>query len=238
MYIELKEIKKWHKLRTSLSQDYTYNNDWETAIELFDKRLKRKFFNPVQLIINEQKLEGEGFTILTVQCSLIEMLSSFRKGEIFNHKKKATSPAYEYSESRKMFVDFLKSASIFKDIFWESADDKDENLTTALFDPEDFYSSVRCGLMHEARTKNNWFINAAPRTLKVKTEKNFLQHKGDKKIIYRTILHHRLLTYLSDYNNELRQENKDGKKLRKFFARKLDHLFEIAQDKKFDWWNE
>lgn len=238
MNVELNEIKKWKKLRTTLSKDYTYNKDWESAIELFDTRLKRKFFNPVQSIIDEQKLEGEGFTILTVQCSLIEMFSAFRKGEIYNHKKKATSPAFEYNESRKMFVDFLKSASIFKDIFWESLDSKDKKNTTTLFDPEDFYSSVRCGLMHEARTKNNWFINAAPRTIKVKTEKRFLQHSGDKKIVYRTVLHHRLLDYLTDYNSELRQENKDGKKLRKFFARKLDHLFEIPLDKKFDWWNE
>jgi len=232
MDIEIKEIQEWKNLRVNLNQDYSYNDEWEKAIKLFGIRLNRKFLKPVQTIIDNQTLEGEGFTIVTVQCSLIEMLSAFRKGEIYIHKKKTASPKFEYNKSKKMFTSFLKTANIFKDIFWQS--DK----TTPSFDADDFYTSVRCGLMHEARTKNNWFINAAPKTIKVKTETLFLQQKGDKKVIYRTILHHRLLSYLTDYQNELRQTDKDGKKLRKYFARKLDHLFEIPLDKKFDWWNE
>lgn len=232
MDIEINEIEEWKNLRTKLKQDYSYDDNWKQAIELFDTRIKRKFFNPVQTIIDKQTLEGEGFTIVTVHCSLIEMLSAFSKGEIYNHKKNATSPKFEYNESKKMFTSFLKTANIFKDIFWK------EDKSTPPFDADDFYTSVRCGLMHEARTKNNWFINATPKTIKVKTETNFLQHKGDRKVIYRTILHHRLLGYLTDYQNKLRQNDKDGKKLRKYFARKLDHLFEIPLDKKFDWWNE
>lgn len=232
MDIEIKEIDDWKNLRLKLNQDYSFNDEWETAILLFDTRLKRKFFKPVQTIIDQQTLEGEGFTIVTVQCSLIEMLSAFRKGEIYNHKNKTGTPKFEYFESKKMFTSFLKTANIFEDLFWKS--DK----TVPPFDADDFYTSVRCGLMHEARTKNKWFINAAPKTMKIKTETNFLQQKGDKKIIYRTILHYRLLSYLTDYQNELRQTNKEGKMLRKYFARKLDHLFEISTDKIFDWWNE
>jgi len=236
MNVELDEINKWKALRDSLNQTYEFNNNWEKAIDLFNTRLKRKFFNPIQTLIDTKTLEGEGFTIVTVLCSLIEMLSAFRKGEIYNHQKKRNSPSFEYNQSKIMFTDFLKTASIFKDIFWKIDSKDGKSITNGEFDADDFYTSVRCGLMHEARTKNNWFINAAPKTIKTKTEDSFLNKDGNKKIIYRTVLHYRLLTYLSEYQDELRQTNFEGKILRKYFARKMDHLFEFKLDAKYDWW--
>lgn len=229
---ELNEIDKWKTLRLKLSKDYAYNNEWEEAIQLFSARLERKFFSPVQTIIDSQRLEGEGFSIVTVQCSLIEMLSAFRLGKIYNHKLKDESPAFEYKESRKMFTNFLKTVNIFKDIFWK------QDGTEPPFSANDFYASVRCGLMHEARTKNNWFISATPKMLKVKTDLFFIQKRGEQKIIYRTILHYRLKNYLEVYQNELRTTNDEGIILRKYLARKMDHLFEIPINEEFDWWNE
>ena len=71
-----------------------------------------------------------------------------------------------------------------------------------------------------------------------KTEKIFIETENEKIKIYRTILHYRLLHYLSEYKNELCQNNKKGMKLRKFLARKLDDLFEINDKEQKDWWNE
>jgi hypothetical protein len=51
------------------------------------------------------------------------------------------------------------------------------------------------------------------------------------------VLHYRLVEYLKDYLDELRKADNDGKELRKFFARKLDNLFDFKPDSKFDWWN-
>lgn len=115
----MKKKKNWLIIRNKLNQNYFYDDNWEDAIILFDNRLKQKFFNPLQQIIDKKPLKGEGFSILTVQCALIEMFAPFRKGKIFNHNRTNTSPRYEYKESQKMFTSLLRTASVFKDNFWQ-----------------------------------------------------------------------------------------------------------------------
>jgi hypothetical protein len=237
MEIELEEKSDWTKIRKKLNQNYKHDKTWEEAIQLFEKRLNRKFFDPVQLIINGKTLKGEGFTIVTVQCALIEMLAAFRQGKIFNHNKTSSSPKYEYKESQKMFTSLLRTATIFQDNFWES-NAKNKKVIDRPYNASEFYKNVRCGLMHEARTKDNWHITATPLSKKVKAEKKFIVTENGKIKIYRTVLHYRLLEYLAEYSNELRQDTNDGEILRKFFARKMDHLFDFQIDKNYDWWTE
>ena len=155
---EVQEKTKWNELRNKLNNDYTYSEDWELAIQLFNRRIENKFFNPIQEIINTKKLKGEGFTIVTAQCGLIESLAAFRKGKIFNHSKNAASPQYEYKKSAEIFVDFLQNQDIFKNNFYQIEPNGDKTLNVP-FSAKDFYQDVRCGLLHEARTKNNWVIN-------------------------------------------------------------------------------
>lgn len=238
MDAELQEKSEWTKIREKLNQTYKYDITWEQAIGLFNKRLKRKYFDPVQLIINGKTLKGEGFTIVTVQCALIEMFAAFRQGKIFNHNKTSSSPKYEYKESQKMFTSLLRTATIFQDNFWK-LNSKNKKVIDQPYNASDFYKYVRCGLMHEARTKDNWHITATPSSKKVKTEKKFIVTDNGKIKIYRTVLHYRLLEYLTEYSGELRQDTTDGKFLRKNFARKLDHLFDFQQDpSNYDWWKE
>lgn len=235
MDVELQEKSDWSKIRTTLNQSYNYDQEWEKAINLFNKRVQRKFFAPIQLIIDQKILKGEGFTIVTVQCALIEMFAAFRVGEIFNHRKNGASPLYEYKDSQNLFTNFLHSTSIFKDHFWQL----DQNSKIELDKPfiaSEFYKNVRCGLMHEARTKRNWHITAAPLSVKTKTDTEFLKTESGKIKIYRTVLHYRLLDYLKQYSDNLREDTKNGKLLRKYFARKLDHLFDFNPDQNFDWW--
>jgi hypothetical protein len=237
MDVEIEERKEWTKIRKKLNQEYKYDKTWSDAISLFDKRLKRKFFDPIQVLINGNALKGEGFTIVTVQCALIEMLAAFRNGKIFNHHKTSTSPKYEYKESQKMFTSLLRTASIFENNFWV-LNKNNKKVIDKPYSSSEFYSNVRCGLMHEARTKENWYITATPSTKSVKTEKKFIITEDGKIKIYRTVLHHRLLDYLSEYESELRIDSKESEVLRKYFARKLDHLFDFNRDQEFDWWKE
>lgn len=234
MDIDIEERKQWDKLRIQLNSNYTYSSEWNEAIKLFKKRLDRKFFTPVQTIITHQKLEGEGFAIVTVQCALIESLASFRTGEIHIVRRKATSPNYLYDGSKKMFVDFLNSAEIFKDNFWE-VDKNGRHIDNSPFNAEDFYTKVRCGLMHEARTKGEWNINATKSD--IKTNKIFLEKSGTKIKIYRTILHYRLKEYVKSYLKDLQEDNNKGEELRRYFARKLDHLYDKTPDPNlYEWW--
>jgi len=236
MDVELEEKNDWTKIRATINQKYDYDDSWEEAIKLFENRVNRKFFDPIELIIKGKALKGEGFTIVMVQCALIEMFAAFREGKIFNHRRSSSSPKYEYNKSQQMFTNLLRSAKIFKDNFWELTPTK-KVVIDKPFSAEEFYTNVRCGLMHEARTKGNWHITATPLNKSVKTEKQFLILEGGKIKIYRTVLHHRLIEYLTDYLDELRKTDNDGKELRKFFARKLDNLFDYQPDSKFDWWN-
>lgn len=237
MDAELQEKSDWTKIRKKLNQTYKYDDSWEQSIDLFNKRLKRKYFDPIQLIINGKTLKGEGFTIVIVQCALIEMLAAFRQGKIFNHNKTSSSPRYEYKESQKMFTSLLRSATIFQDNFWQ-LNNKNKKVIDRPYNAAEFYKNVRCGLMHEARTKDNWHITATPLSKKVKTEKKFIVTENGKIKIYRTVLHYRLLECLAEYSNELRQDTEDGALLRKYFSRKMDHLFDFETDKNYDWWTE
>lgn len=235
---EKEEISEWKRLRLKLNQQYTYDNKWEEAISLFSRRFKKKYFDPIQQLIDEGRLKGEGFTILTVQCALIEAFASLRTGMIFDHKKNKNSPKYTYSGSQEMFTGFLHTAAIFEHNFWiADPAGPGKRLINQPFDAEAFYKDVRCGLMHEARTKGNWIINAAPLKYKTRTEKVFIEKGNQRLKIYRTILHYRLKQYLKDYASDLQQPGADGETLRRYFARKMDHIFEETPDPlQFDWW--
>lgn len=235
MKIVENEKNNWLEIRENLNHEYFYDENWEKAINLFEKRLMLKFFNPIQEIINKEIIKGEGFTILTVQCALIEMFASFKNGKIFNHQKDSNSPKYEYKESKKMFVNLLRTAAIFKDNFWE-LNNKNKVVIDKPYNPNDFYKNVRCALMHEARTKENWHVNATKKT--IKSELKFIETEDGKIKIFRSILHYKLLDYLNEYCNDLRMNSIDSKLLRKYFARKLDSLYEISSNENYDWWSE
>ena len=232
---ELDEKSEWLKIRTKLNQQYEYDENWENAIKLYDRRLKRKFFKPIESVIRERILGGEGFTIVTVQCALIEMFAAFKEGKIFNPDRTKKLAKYEYSRSQQIFTDFLLTASIFEDNFWQYNSGK-KVIKDQPYNAKDFYKDVRCGLMHEARTKGNWIIGATPLTKSVKTERKFIITEDGKMKIYRTVLHHKLLHYLMDYQKELRQDSQESEVLRKNFARKLDHLFDIQRSTGYSWW--
>jgi hypothetical protein len=232
MDIGLQEISEWKLIREKVKNNNEYNSDWNKAIDLFETRLNRKFFNPLGELIKQKKQKGEGFTIVTTQCALVESLASFRKGQIFNHQKNKNSPIFEYNSSGNMFVEFLQTDEIFENNFWTIENGKKkENFP---FSADRFYSDVRCGLMHEARTKNEWFINTTKK--KITTAKIFIVKEGNKTKILRSILHYRLKSCVKKYCADLKENDNNGEKLRKLFGRKLDHLFDIKRDLSYDWW--
>ncbi len=227
-----KESSRWLNIREKIKESYVVDKNWVESVELFKSRMQDKFFDPIEKIIKEKRLKGEGFAIVTVQCALIESLAAFRQGKIFNHEKNEKSLSYEYRNSYKVYVDFLNSVDIFRDNFF-TIDSKGRKQNGKPFEAGDFYKNVRCGLIHEGKTKGNWTIKASKK--KVKAEKIFIDSKGATINLYRTILHYRLKKYLDSYCIEL--VTNDNQKLRRYFARKLDNLFDIKADKRYDWWS-
>lgn len=229
--------RTWTKARVSLNNTYDYSNtSWKEVIDLFEKRVDDFYFTPIKQILTLGKQQGEGFSILTLQCALIEMFAAFRQGKIHNRSKPETGGLkYEYRDSSACFVEFLHTEKIFENIFYR-IDKKGDKQKNQPFSASGFYGNVRCGLMHEGRTKKDWLITT-------KTDNGFsslifiVENKDKTKSINRTILNKRLEYYFREiYLRELRQKDDSGSRLRRLFARKLDHLYDISRDINYDWW--
>ena len=120
---------------------------WDDVLrDYYYDRLKTRYLDPIDAVKNLNLSKGEGFAIVAIQCSLVEFLESCFQGINYKHKK--PTPPHEYNDSSAVFVSFLTKRSPFNGSF------TDEALA------RDFYESVRCGVLHEARTKGAWLIRA------------------------------------------------------------------------------
>ncbi|MBC7138606.1 MAG: gamma-glutamylcyclotransferase [Defluviimonas sp.] len=143
-----KTVADWTAMRDRLTRD-TGPAPWKDAFDDFFKtRLESRYFGPIRAIEKLDENAGEGFAIVALHCSLIEFLAATLKGKTYKYQRRGKPPLgpFEYSNSSDMFIEFLESAAPFKTMFSKAG--------TAL----NFYRSVRCGLLHEARTKGNWKI--------------------------------------------------------------------------------
>lgn len=127
---------------------------WHTAlVEYFRPRLDLRYLNPIRLLQKHGTFQGEGFSILAIQCTLIEFLEATVQGTSYRFLRGGeTLGPYEYASSSDVFVNFLRRRHPFAAHFGD--------------DPiaRDFYVGIRCGLLHEARTKNGWRIWANNQT--------------------------------------------------------------------------
>jgi hypothetical protein len=94
-----------------------------------------------------------------MQWRIVEFLESTIQGKSYRFLRREAPPLgpYEYSSSSDIFVSFLVNRTPF------SSDFKTEDTA------RDFYEGVRCGLLHEARTKNGWTVWAKDRRGKPRT---------------------------------------------------------------------
>jgi hypothetical protein len=138
-------------------------------------------------------------------CSLIEFLESCEKGDNFHfigRSNYALQP-HEYSERQasSYFKNFLKTRTPF-----------DTLIPSTLVD--NFYKDVRCGLLHEARTKGGWYISTTP------SSGILISQKDGKITLFRDRLIPSLETYFLDYRSRLLV----NLSAQEAFIRKFDHL--------------
>lgn len=139
---------------------------------LFDRYIKIFLFNDKEF----KKMYLHGFTIMANSCLLIETLYAFYKGN--NETESPNENAFKwFFESHKDFKDFIELS-------------------------KDFYKNVRCGILHQAETKNGWLINRTDPKLINKSLKSinaelFLGKLNDAIIIYKEKLTN------SDWDSEL-----------------------------------
>ena len=190
----------WKKFRASVTLGDA--GIWNQAFDdYFNGRLIPRYLKPIEVLQKNGRLRGEGFSIVAIQCSLIEFLESTVQGKSYRYRSRGAPPLepYEYSNSSGIFVSFLVNRVPFN---------RDFDKVSAL----DFYIAVRCGLLHEARTKNGWTISA----------KQMGKHTIDaaKKIVYRDTFQKGLLEFINWYKSEL--SSNTG--LQEAFIRKFDSL--------------
>ena len=189
----------WELLKARLEANEP--NAWNEAYsDFYLERLKLRYLNPIYLLRDGGKYEGEGFAIAAIQCSLIEYLESTEQGLNYRWASDINDLGeYEYNSSQKIFISFLSKRKPFSTYF---------NRAYA----NDFYVGVRCGLLHEARTKNGWIIKA--------------KHKESKladvsaKILYRDCFQDALLNYIQNYGVRLL----NSVELQSALIRKFDSL--------------
>jgi hypothetical protein len=198
----LKSADDWRAFRESLALGGDAAR-WQQAFdEYFRTRLDLRYFNPIRLLQKHGTFEGEGFSILAIQCTLIEFLESTVQGINYRHLRKgeALGP-HEYSSSCDLFISFLCKRDPFA-----------RNFDVAL--AKDFYVGVRCGLLHEARTKNCWRVWAqGPAGAVVDRE---------KRVVYRDNFQAGLDEFIAWYGIALRSDAD----LQGAFIRKFDSICE------------
>ncbi len=123
--------------------DNENSSDWCEAIKILDARIRDRYLDPVDELIEldkrrvNKKVPRFGFTILAIDCLLIETLQAFIDGETNTRNKEP-----------RMFIDFLTGRPSFKKHF------KDKKLACR------FYKDVRCGILHQAETRSGWLVRS------------------------------------------------------------------------------
>jgi hypothetical protein len=142
--------------------------------KIVEQRLLERYVLPIKSIARKEK---NGFCMMAIACLLIETLEQFLKGVDETPSKKA----------RTYFADYFeRTFSKFPEISIQSGN---------------FYSYVRCGLLHSGETKGGWRIRREGKlfntTTKTINANYFFRHVENSIFEYRKILES------TDWNEEI-----------------------------------
>ena len=207
-------VGNWKTLREALIADMRqepYSKEhWEDAYSYFNERVNSRFLNPIRWILQGGNNKGEGFSVVALQCMLVEFLESFYQGKVYTTSKNLQP--YEYNTSKTIFREFLMHHSPFSTYFTENKS------------ADGFYVNIRCGLLHEARTKGTSLIKKNSHSDKIF---DFIGKDRKNLIVYREKFHEAIVQYLEQYKVELLQKQK--KALMINFIRKMDDICGIKR---------
>jgi len=135
----------WWRLRDTLFPGEP--GGWDEAVEgYFKQRISLRYLRPIRTLQTRLRGQGEGFSMVALQCTLIEFLAAVRVGKTYRHVATEYLRDHEYNDSQDLFIRFLRAHSPFGDCLKTKRE------------ANSFYVSIRCGLLHEASTKNGWLI--------------------------------------------------------------------------------
>lgn len=122
-------------------QDAKNANDWNTMYLIFKNRLEYRYFIAVDELVKADRAQPSrrfGFSIMALDCLLIETLAQFYQGIKTSYDARCEK-GHKLSNT-EFYVDFLCRNSLkLKDKF----DDQNARL---------FYKTIRCGILHQGET--------------------------------------------------------------------------------------
>lgn len=177
-----KKTNDWKELEKKLKPNY--DEHWVEAYSFFEMRIQTRFTEPIKAIIEMNKNLGEGFAVVNLQCSLIETIESFICGWIYKYPNFINSKGEKFKSNNEIFKSFFNNRVPFKNYYPK-------------INGKQFYSDVRCGLLHETQTKNNWKIK------KGIEDGTTFEEKDRFKIIYRENFQIDLETLIENYKNSI-----------------------------------
>ncbi|MFM9826826.1 hypothetical protein [Flavobacterium sp.] len=236
-----KEFKeRWIFIKNEL-KEYSSVDLFQKVYLIYNERIENRYFKPIELLRNNKdSCDGFGFSMVAISCSLIEFLQSTIDGKFdkLSYKNEFMSKYpilvseglidYYGGKSGDEFVKFLKELnSRFKE--------KSNYISNFDSVAKEFYKCVRCTLLHDACTRNNWIIREES-----DDDTIFDNSNKEEKILYRNNFYELIKNKV---NFEMRDQflDKDNTELRKNLLKKMDVIFETANyGKKEDipfWWN-
>lgn len=123
-YISIEDTKEdFKKINLRVASK---NEDWNKAINIFKNRISGRYFNAIDIMIEDRNIIEGGFVIMALNCLLIETLFQFVNG-------------YDVTPSgnKENHSNFLCECF-----------DVDKSIG------HKFYKDIRCGILHSAQTKN------------------------------------------------------------------------------------
>ena len=125
----------WSNLDLDNNED-----DWQTAVRMLEARIKERYFDPVDALLELDEKQPAyrrsfGFTILAIDCLLVEMFQSFIEGSESSR-----------GISGEVFVRFLTTRPRFKTHF------TNEKLA------KKFYSEYRSGILHQGEIQGDGLV--------------------------------------------------------------------------------
>lgn len=184
--------------------------EWEKAINIFIDRMQGRYFDAINKLSNngnKKSMQKYGFSIMCIQCLLIDTLVKFRYGPILSKRGTLT---YNY-ENRDKFTKFLKKEF-----------PTDFNHKIALR----FYQDIRCGIMHFGTTKRNSRLTCDSKYL-------ISEITGGNISVDINILEKKLEQYFKKYIKELKQESQI--ELRDNFIIAMNYICNIyGKDEKWE----
>lgn len=212
--------KSWLEKRLLIKNLYSFNHQWNLIVnDIFKSRIENYYFIPTEEIIKIRKWNWEWFSIVWLECILIETIWAFEEWLIFNQNKWKNWPSYEYKSSQEIFTSYLNK-------YFPTFFDESKSIL--------FFQKVRCWILHEWRTKNLWKINT--RYWNEKIDDTIINWSDSENLIYRNNLFYSIKRNFELYSQKLLENNSQWEALRKNLWRKLDHMFEIDDHTWFDWW--